>query len=144
MAPARAAALALSLMALQPAVLAQYTSATTPASGAAGTLAFNAISVNPSAMVANSFAATSGATINGVATPLSGFNVLARTGWTDTNGAVMGQLLVRPPLGVFVPWRRAGADDTQGIFHALQTLLTALRAAPPPTRAAVLACRTTK
>ncbi len=86
-------------------------SATTPAAACYSTATFNAIGVNPSAMVANSFAVTNGVTINGVATPLSGYNVLARTGWTDTNGAVMGQLLVRPPLGVFVPWRRAGACE---------------------------------
>lgn len=36
-----------------------------------------------------------GATINGQYTPLSGFQTVARTGFTDTNGAILGMLLVR-------------------------------------------------
>jgi hypothetical protein len=38
------------------------------------------------------------AIINGVSTPLSGYNVLARSGWADNNGNVLGRLLVRDVL----------------------------------------------
>jgi hypothetical protein len=67
------------------------------------TIAFNPISTNPTAMASNSFRATNGATVNGVAMPLSGYNVLARSGFIDTNGAVLGLALVRarPCLLVF-------------------------------------------
>ena len=84
-------------------------SATTPSAACYSTAAFGAIGVNPSAAVANSFAVTKSVSINSVATPVSGYNVLARTGWVDTNGLVLGQLLVRPPVCALFSWRRCGA-----------------------------------
>ncbi len=63
------------------------------------TLAFAPVATNPSGLVSNSPQMTSSATINGVATPLSGFQVLARSGWVDTNGNVLGLILVRACAG---------------------------------------------
>jgi hypothetical protein len=64
-----------------------------PAGG--NTIAFNAISTTPTVAASNSFRATTGASINGVAVTLSGYSVLARSGFVDTNGAVLGALMVR-------------------------------------------------
>jgi hypothetical protein len=86
---------ALALALLLPTAAAQgIISATTPAT-TISTLQFAPIVVNPSALVANSVQSTNSATINGVVTPLSGYETLARSGWVDTNGAVMGLVLVR-------------------------------------------------
>ena len=63
------------------------------------TIAFNAIPVNPSPAASNRFMASKGAVVNGVATPLSGYQVLARTGFSDTNSRVLGLLLVRARCG---------------------------------------------
>ena len=91
---------------LQQAASQTFRSATTPAS-TYSTLSFAGVTSNPSAAVSNSNQVTSSATINGVATPLGGFQLLARTGWTDTNGVVMGRVLVR--VGYYGPHLRAGA-----------------------------------
>ena len=68
---------------------------TAPPTGVYSTIAFSAIPTNPPAAASNYFMATSSATINGVVTPLDGFNVLARSGYSDQNGVVLGALLVR-------------------------------------------------
>jgi hypothetical protein len=59
------------------------------------TILFNSISTQPTTAASNSFRATTGATINGAAISLSGYNVLARSGFVDTNGAVLGAVMVR-------------------------------------------------
>ena len=60
------------------------------------TIAFSPISTNPTVAASNNFRATSGAVINGAAVTLSGYNVFARSGYADTNGAVLGLIMVRP------------------------------------------------
>jgi hypothetical protein len=83
------------------------TSATTPATcSSSNTLAFAPVATNPSAAVSNNPQVTNSATVNGVATPLSGFQVLARSGWTDTNGNVLGLMLVRAGVHARVLRRR--------------------------------------
>ena len=76
------------------AAIATVISTTTPAT-TYSTLAFAPIPTNPTGMASNYFQATSSATINGVVMPLDGYSVLARSGYTDLNGNVLGALLVR-------------------------------------------------
>jgi hypothetical protein len=97
---------ALALALLLPSAAAQgIVSATTPAT-TYSTLAFAPVANNPSAPVSNNPQVTNSATVNGVATPLSGFQVLARSGWTDTNGNVLGLMLVRAGVHARVLRRR--------------------------------------
>ncbi len=71
---------------------------TTTAATTYSTIAFTAVPTNPSALVSNNPRSSPSATINGVLTPIPSWSVLASSGWVDTTGNVLGQLLVRPRL----------------------------------------------
>lgn len=70
------------------------TSATSPPAGY-NTISFAPISVNPTANVSHNFLSGRSVTINGVNVPIAGFKPYARSGFVDTNGAVLGQIIVR-------------------------------------------------
>ena len=86
------------LLLLQQAVTQTIISTRTPAATNNNNITFSSVVLNQSGMASNSFQVSSAATINGVTKPLSGYDVIARSGFVDSNGNILGLLLVRAVL----------------------------------------------